>query len=450
MLEEAGDTADGVLDIVHPRQGDQAEVVGLGPVETGALHDQQFFLQQQVVHHLLIVLDVVYLGIQLGEHVDGALGLDAGHPGDLVEQLPGLVPLLAQPATGQHQLVDALVAAQRRLDAVLHGHVGAQPHGGEHLQPLDIVPGQVLGATEHHPALAEAGGAIALRQAVEGGHQHVVAQGADRVVGHVVVQDLVVDLVGEDDEPVLAGDFHHFQQELAAVDGAGGVVGVDQHYALGAGADLGLDVVQVRVPVGLLVAHIVHRLAAGQGNGGGPERVVGGGHQHLVTVVEQGLHRHHDQLRHPVADVDVFQVGGAQPLLLVVLHHRLARREESLGIAVALAGGHVEDGVLEQLLRGLEAEGRRVADIELEDAVTLVLQAAGLLVDGAADVVTDVVQLVRFLYGIHGYQGPRVMQLPGKPRTGEAGMRRGLRERRVRERAVQTVNGVHDGALAPG
>jgi hypothetical protein len=47
------------------------------------------------------------------------------------------------------------------------------------------------------------------------------------------------------------------------------------------------------------------RRAAGEAHRRRPQRVVGRRHQHLVAVVEQRLHGHHDQLGDAVADVDV-------------------------------------------------------------------------------------------------------------------------------------------------
>ncbi|MNJ40287.1 hypothetical protein D3C77_351790 [compost metagenome] len=285
---------------------------------------------------------------------------------------------------------------------MLHGHVGTEPHGGQHLQPFDVAPGTALGPGDDHPALAEAAGAVGLGEAVEGHHHHIVTLGADAGVGDVVVEDLVVDLVGEDDEVVLAGDLDQLQLEFAAVDGAGRVVRVDQHQAAGARGDAGADVVQIRMPVGPFIAAVVHRMATGEGDGGGPERVVGGGHQHLVAVVEQRLHGHHDELAGAIADVDVVDVDLAHPLLLVVLHHRLAGREEPLGVAVALALGHVEDHILDDLFRRIETERGRVADVELDDAVAFVLETAGLFMHRAANVIADIVELVRLVDSEHG------------------------------------------------
>ncbi|MNQ61612.1 hypothetical protein D3C85_759330 [compost metagenome] len=212
----------------------------------------------------------------------------------------------------------------------------------------------------------------------------------------LVVEDLVVDLVGEEHQVVLTRQFHHAFQHFLGIHGAGGVVRVDDHHGLGVRGDLGLDVFQVRPPVGLLVAQVVHGLAAGEADRGGPERVVRRRDQHFVAVVEQRLHRHHDQLGHTITQVDVLDANAFDLLLLAVLHHRLARAEQALGVAVALGGGQVADHVLEDFLRGFETERRRVADVQLEDAVAFLFQAFGVLEHRSADVIADVGELVRF------------------------------------------------------
>ena len=142
--------------------------------------------------------------------------------------------------------------------------------------------------------------------------------------------------------------------------------------------------------------------AAGQGHGSGPEGIVRGRHQHLVAVVEQGLHGHHDQLRNAVADVDVPHLDGVDALLLGVVHHRLAGGEDPLRVRVAAGIGEIEDDVLDDLLRGLKAKGAGVADVELDDVVALLLHLAGAGHDRAADVVADIGHLGGFEDGLHG------------------------------------------------
>jgi len=109
-------------------QRHDAQVIRCGPIESGALGDQDLLLQQQIEHQLLVIVDVVHLGIEARERVERTLGLDARHPGDLVELAPRDVALLQQSAAWQHQVIDALVPAECHLNGVLRGHVRAQSH----------------------------------------------------------------------------------------------------------------------------------------------------------------------------------------------------------------------------------------------------------------------------------------------------------------------------------
>ena len=80
----------------------------------------------------------------------------------------------------------------------------------------------------------------------------------------VVVEDLVVDLVGKQQQLVLARQVDHLGEDFAAVDRAGRVVRVDHDQRLGALGDLRLQVGDVWLPVLGLVAQVVHGCAAGK------------------------------------------------------------------------------------------------------------------------------------------------------------------------------------------
>ena len=201
---------------------------------------------------------------------------------------------------------------------------------------------------------------------------------------------------------MLTGDLDDLPQQVVRVEGPGGVVGVDDDDGAGRRGDLGADIVEIRQPARPLVTQIVAGGAPGQGHGGGPQGVIRGRHQHLVAIVQQGLHGHHDQLRDAVADVDVAHLDAVDMLFLGVVHHRLAGGEEALGISVATGVGQVEDDVLDDLLRGLEAEGAGIADVELDDVMALLLHLAGAGHDRAADVVADIGHLGGFEDGLHG------------------------------------------------
>ena len=214
------------------------------------------------------------------------------------------------------------------------------------------------------------------------------------VVHRVLEEDLLVDLVGHDDEVVAACDVDEALDDVLGVHGARGVVRVDDDDGVRVLGDLALDVRKVRVPPVLLVAQVVHGLAAGERHGTRPQGVVGGGNEDLVTVVDEGLQHHADELRDAVADEDVIDERLAQAAALVVLRDGGARRVDAAAVAVALRVVQVVLHVGQDCLRCLEAERGGVADVQLEDLVALGLEALGLFEDRTAHVVTHVLKLL--------------------------------------------------------
>src|SRR5690606_12357294 len=78
-VEELADAADGLFQVVGVLEGDDAEVVGVRPVEAGPLDDEELLLFEEVEGEAHVVLDGVHLRVEAGEHVHGALGFDAAH-----------------------------------------------------------------------------------------------------------------------------------------------------------------------------------------------------------------------------------------------------------------------------------------------------------------------------------------------------------------------------------
>src|SRR5258705_11548992 len=126
VFEKARDATDRIGQVIGVRQEHETEVVGLRPVEAGALHDDHFFFGKQFIGELLVVGDGVHLRVELGKHVERGLGLDHAHTRDLRQKVVGQIALPAQPPGGRHQVLDALVAAQRGLNRQLPRRVGAQ------------------------------------------------------------------------------------------------------------------------------------------------------------------------------------------------------------------------------------------------------------------------------------------------------------------------------------
>jgi hypothetical protein len=145
---------------------------------------------------------------------------------------------------------------------------------------------------------------------------------------------------------------------LVRIQRAGRVVRVDDDDGARLRRDLGADVVEVGQPAVLPRRTGSARRAAGQADRGGPQRIVRRRHQHFVAGIEQRVHGHHDQFGDAVADVDVLQRDALDVLLLGVMHDRLARGEDPLGIGIAGRIRQVADHVLLDFFRRIEAERR--------------------------------------------------------------------------------------------
>ena len=363
------------------------------PVEPAAVYHQQLLLPQQVQRELLVVGDVEPLDVDLREDVERRLRLDGGDARNRVQRFGDVFALFVDATSGHDVIIDALMPAERGLHDRLRRHIRAQTHVGEHVETLDIVLGDALVAAQDHPADAVPGDHMRFRQSGERDAEQIRGHRRDGDVLKPVHDQTVVDLIGEDDELMLARDIDDLLQHLARVERAGRIVRIDDDDGLGPVGDLGAHVVHIRIPFGLLVAYVVHGGAAGQVHAGRPQWIVRRGHQHLVAGVEQRGHRQVDQFGDAVAGVDVVDRHIRQSLELGVLHNRLAGREQALGRRVALAVGELLAHVVHDLIGGAESERRRVADVQLQHAGAVGLHARGLVHHGASDVVEHVIEL---------------------------------------------------------
>ncbi len=82
-----------------------------------------------------------------------------------------------------------------------------------------------------------------------------------------VEQDLVVDLVGKDNQSMLAGDLQNTFQNFLGVQRTRRVIRVDHHNGFGIAGDLATDIVQIRIPLGRLITQIMYGHAARQAHG---------------------------------------------------------------------------------------------------------------------------------------------------------------------------------------
>ncbi|MGB7209054.1 MAG: hypothetical protein WBD27_10375 [Pyrinomonadaceae bacterium] len=151
-------------------------MVGLLPVKTASLHDQDFFLAKQFTSKLLVVLDWINSRVKTRKHIKSRFWFDDRHAGDFRQQVVSAVTLSAQPTAGCDKIVDALIAAESSLDRELSRSIRAEPHRRKHVQPFDIITRLALVARNDHPSSPVAARAIIFAQTVKCHKQNIVGQ----------------------------------------------------------------------------------------------------------------------------------------------------------------------------------------------------------------------------------------------------------------------------------
>ena len=84
----------------------------------------------------------------------------------------------------------------------------------------------------------------------------------------------VIDLIRENDQLMAAGNVHNSHQQLLGIQGACGVIGIDNNDRLGLGCDLAFNIFRIGIPIGLFIADVMNRRTACQIGAGCPERVI--------------------------------------------------------------------------------------------------------------------------------------------------------------------------------
>ena len=216
-----------------------------------------------------------------------------------------------------------------------------------------------------------------------------------------IVNDLVINLIGKNDQFIFNRDLDNSLKDFARVNSSRWVVGVDDDNALSVGRNLFPDILEVRVPVGFLVTDIVNSLAPCQGSAGSPERVIRRRDQNFIAVVHQCLHTERDQLTGAVSDIHILLIQVHKSLCLIILHNGFSCRENPLGVAISLRASEVIANITDNLVRSVQVEGRRISGIEHDDVNPFRRHPVCFLDDRAADIITDIVQLFGFFKSSH-------------------------------------------------
>ena len=104
----------------------------------------------------------------------------------------------------------------------------------------------------------------------------------------LVEYQLVVNLVGEDDQIVAPRQFGQLLQHAAGADRARGIIGIDQNDGAGARIDLVLDVDQVGLPAVVFVQVVGRDRNAELAQHRGVQRVIRAGSQNVFAGIDQG------------------------------------------------------------------------------------------------------------------------------------------------------------------
>ena len=242
--------------------------------------------------------------------------------------------------------------------------------------------GDQVGRTDQ-PAHPPAGHGVGLGHAVEddglvGRLRHEGRQRRELVV---VVDEVLVDLVGDDPEAVLDGPAADGLDLVGRVHRARGVRGRDEDQRLGAIGAGGLQLVDGDPEAGGLVGGQHDRRPAGQRHRLGVGGPVGGGQQHLVARVHDRLDGLVVRLLAAVGDDDLAGADVVAGVPLGLVGDGLAQRGEARRRRVVVAGGVLHGGQ-----GGLDDVGRRrevgLAGAEADHVLTLGLHGLGLGVHG--------------------------------------------------------------------
>src|ERR1019366_3149052 len=367
-------------------QEDDAEMFRSGTLaEAGAVHDRHVLLANEFGDKDVVALRDVDARVR----IKSTARLDTTDARSFGAPMHGQVAAATQLALDFDEVI--LRAFERGLDRVLLRVIGAEARPQQFVYAFEIRFDNRSFAAGNTPSDAPSGSEVILGQPAEGDDRHVGryrGHGNVRVVGFPIDGQFGVNLIGEDDQVVLAREFGYLLEHLAGAERAGGIVGVDQHNPARPGRDLSLDVVEIGLPAVFFVQVIRIQSDFELRENRGVERIVGAGSQQVVARIEKRGQA--DILRRavPRGYEDILNVGDAfaRGLAADGVERFLDARRWRVSILTVAHG--LIDG-FDHVGGRLKVEVERVADVEGQNFVSLagyVVGDAGQVANGVADV----------------------------------------------------------------
>ncbi len=132
-----------------------------------------------------------------------------------------------------------------------------------------------------------------------------------------------------------------------------------------------------------------------------PQGVVGGWNQDFVTIVEQRLAGHDNQLTDAVTQENIINVHIWDGEALTFLHDRLASRKKAFGCSVSLGRAQIVNHISDDFVGRIEAKRGGITDVQFQDSMTFFFESSRMIEHRTTNVVTNPLKLFGFFDVLH-------------------------------------------------
>ena len=221
--------------------------------EAAAVDDQDLLLEQQIPCEFLVRIR----DVEPRESVESTPRLDQAQAWSGIRPCHSQVAAAAQFGGGFRQV--PMRPLQRRAHSVLFRTIRAQARAQQLVDALEVRLHVGRFPAHDTPADAPAGSEVGFRKPAEGHHRQIGCERRDGSVRPAVEDQLVVNLVGENHQVVLARKLHDCFERLPGMDGARWIVRVDDHHPARPRKNVAGELLEVRLPARAFVELVAIR-----------------------------------------------------------------------------------------------------------------------------------------------------------------------------------------------